>query len=184
MGVFSQALPAYGLAVGNIAIHKDSSFTARADASLRAGQKAEILAVTQQEHEDNAQKQLFRWWKIKTPAGKVGWVFGDGFAILERRQNLPQGLRFLHDTRQNFGSGFDNCKLWFGVIAGQDLAAGSRFMGSNYLETYLILSNENDQSVFVPLSGESQFGRTMVDHLEIVETNGDEIPEILVQNLP
>lgn len=178
---FAQQLPAYGLAVGNIGIRADSSFTTRATEKLPAGQQAQIIGSTVREHEDNAQKQLFKWWKIKTLGGKTGWVYGDGFAVLEQKRHLPTGLRAYHLSKQNFGGSFDDCQLWFAVISGRDLAAGSNFMGSNYLETYLVLTNDNGQSIPIPLSGESQFGKTIVDHLEIVETNGDEVPEILVQ---
>lgn len=179
--VGAQAMPAYGLAIGDIRLYNDSTFSANSQHILRSGQRAAVIDATQLEHEDSAQKQLFKWWKVKSQAGKMGWVYGDGFAVVEQKENLPSGLQKYHLSPQKFGAGFEQAELWFAIIGGKDLAAGSNFMGSNYLETYLVLSNATDRSIFVPLSGESQFGKTMVDHLEIAEINGDALPEILIQ---
>lgn len=174
-------IPAFGMGIGDNSIHQDSSFSSSATAILAGGENAKILSRSSKQHDDNSQKQLFYWYQIETASGKVGWVYGDGFAIPEQKKLLPINLQKFQNTTQDFGNGFSDMKMWFGVISGRDLGSSSNFMGSYYLETYLILTATNGKSLYVPLSGESFFGKTIVDHFEISEVNGNNQPEIIVQ---
>ncbi|NNE29872.1 MAG: SH3 domain-containing protein [Saprospiraceae bacterium] len=179
----AQDTPPYGILVNNSQLHTDSSFSTATSTLAYAGEKVIILESTASWLEDDSQKQLFPWWKVQTSKGDEGWVFGDALAVRDNKENLPQGLHASHESQIDFGRGFETSELWFGVIAGSDMAAGLSILPKSYLETYLVITNPDDACIFLPLSGESTFGKTVVDFLDICETTGDDRPEIIVQKI-
>ena len=63
-------------------LYPDSTFFAHSNIFYEEGTLFEVLKETRFEHEDEAQNQKFKWYQVKAPDDKIGWVYGDGLAVV------------------------------------------------------------------------------------------------------
>jgi len=170
-----------GVVVNTMTIHRDSTFAKPLDDVFRAGDLVQIIGETKKEHEDDAQKQLYKWYQVRSQNGQTGWVFGDGLAIKEQVQLLPKLLAPHQYTKYKFTSGFEKSMIWFASILGRDANNGFGILGKGYQETYLMITNDLGNTLQVPITGYSQFGERTLDAFSIQEITNDQSPEIILQ---
>ena len=170
-----------GIALSNTSTFSDSSYTSATNGFFKEGSLLTIIQETVLEHEDDAQKQLFKWYRVKAGDGSTGWVFGDALLIKEKENLIPAALKPYLYRKFRFNSGFENSMIWFGSLVGRD-NFGAQMMSNNYEESYLIITNEQARSVFIPIASISQFGESKILSFAIQELTGDQIPDFVLQN--
>ncbi len=170
-------------ALNKVSLYPDSSYDQQAFQSLPAGVLLEVLDETVEEREDASQNQKFKWYKVRSPKGKEGWVFGDGLAVILPTKSIDPKLHSFHKQKYRFASGFGLAVLWIGGIEGHDNFYEKDYMNPVYKEHYIILTNEQGQCVFVNCSSENAQGKMYVKHLQFLDTTADEEPELLLQTV-
>jgi hypothetical protein len=164
-----------------VSLYPDSSYDKQAFQSLPAGILLEVLDESSSEQEDASQNQKFKWYKVRSPKGMEGWVFGDGLAVILPESSIDPKLRSFHKQKYRFASGFGLAVLWIGGIEGHDNFHEKDYMNPVYREHYIILTNEQGQCVFINCSSENAQGKMQVRHLQFLDTTSDEEPELLLQ---
>lgn len=170
-----------GIALSNTSTFTDSSYTSATNGFFKEGTLLTIVEETALEHEDDAQKQLFKWYRVKAKNGTMGWVFGDALLIKEKENLIPKTLKPYLYRKFRFNSGFENSMIWFGSLVGRD-NFGAQMMSNSYEEAYLIITNEKARSVFIPIASVSQFGESRIKTFSIQELTGDQVPDFVLQN--
>ncbi len=169
-----------GIVLSNNTIFSDSSYTSPSNQYFKAGTLLTVLSETKLEHEDNGQKQLFKWYKVKSNNGKTGWIFGESLLIKEKENFIPQALKSYCYRKFSFNSGFEKSMVWFGSVIGRD-NFGSKMMSNVYEESYLIITNDKGRSVYIPITSSSQFGESTVETFAIQELTGDQTQDFVLQ---
>ncbi len=167
-----------GLAVNNLWLCPDTSFATATTHFVAAGSLVQILGKSAAEQLDRDQNQQFFWYKIETRDGKKGWVFGDGLAIFQPVENLPDALKKWQNKPISLGAGFEDAQFWLAQIEGHD---SKEYHFEFYGEYYFVVTNAAGQSVFLRYAGQSAMGGTSLQHLFISDLTGDGRPEIALE---
>ena len=69
-------------ALGNLGLYKDSTFSSNTVAFYKEGELFRLLGETKQLHEDDTQRQLYKWYRVQAQNGKIGWLFGDMAVVM------------------------------------------------------------------------------------------------------
>ncbi len=169
-----------GTALNALTIYSDSSYTQPTRYSFTAGQLLEIIGETELEHEDDAQNQTFKWYKVRMEGGREGWVFGDGLAVVIPSENLSESVKAYHKKKMKFGIGFENAVVWMAAIEGHDNFHANSLLNPIYQEAYIVVTNHRGKSVHIHYGGESTQGLSGVEEMQFQELNGDLIPELVL----
>ena len=78
------------VALGNLGLFADSTFASNTVSFHKEGEIFRFLDMTKQLHEDDAQKQLFPWYKVETTSGKIGWLYGDIVVVILPRFKVTE----------------------------------------------------------------------------------------------
>ncbi|MBP7273056.1 MAG: hypothetical protein KA974_04405 [Saprospiraceae bacterium] len=169
-------------ALSSIALYPDSTFTKPATASVREGELLEVLAESRSEHEDSSQDQRFRWYQVRTIKGDVGWVFGDGVAVmLPDAQKIEPAIQLLNKQNLRFDNGFEQTFSWVAAVDGHDNGSEKEWLNPAYHEQYIVLTNTQKRSVHIPIAGESVKGKFMPANIWLHDVTGDSIAEIIIE---
>jgi predicted Fe-Mo cluster-binding NifX family protein len=166
--------------LGSVTLCADSAFASAMNVFFEEGELFEIIGETQKEHDDKNQNQKFKWYKIKAKNQKTGWVFGDALAVINNGI-LPAELLAFHKKNFKFSNGFENALCWIAEINGSESKLASAMMNPIYKETYLVITNDNGNSVLVNLSGESVSSEYRLKSLTIKDLTEDKSNEIIVE---
>jgi len=179
-----QILPAYpATALNTVTLYPDSSFFEHSSIVYEEGALFEVLGETRYEQEDAAQNQKFKWYLVKTPDGKKGWIFGDGLAVLLPKEEVKDDLKKYHRQKIVYANGEEAFTAWIASIEGRDNLHEEEHLNPLYKEQYLVLTSPLKKSVHIQLSGFSAMGSNELQQLRFTDINGDNIAEIvLVRN--
>ncbi len=174
-------------ALSNLALYSDSTFSSNSIGFYKEGDLFKQIGTTKGFHEDDSQKQLFRWYQVEAIDGKRGWVFGDGVAVMLADLKVSEAMASVYKRRFDFSrkgeeNGFGNAIIWVGSVYGHDIT-NKRFVKPSYREEYLVLTNEKGKSLIEIINGNNLFGSTHLQKIEIEDTNEDEVPEIILQKI-
>ncbi len=172
-----------GTSLQTLRLYSDSTFAKPTRDRLPIGQIVSIIGESELEHEDDAQKQTFKWFRIRTLQGQEAWVFGDGLAVSVAPERLSPAVREFQHQQLHFGTGFEKAIVWAAVVDGHDNFHANTLLNPVYYESYLVLTNAQGRSVPIYYGGESTQGRSEVQQMQFQELTGDDAPElILLQN--
>ena len=179
-----QILPTYpATALNTVTLYPDSSFFEHSSVVYEEGALFEVLRETRYEHEDAAQNQKFKWYLVKTPDGKKGWIFGDGLAVLLPKDEIKEDLKKYHQQAIVYANGEDPLVAWIASIEGRDNLHEEEHLNPLYKEQYLVLTSPLKKSVHIQLSGFSAMGSNELQQVRFTDINGDDIAEVvLVRN--
>ncbi len=163
----------------NTRLYSDSSYSKPTELILTEGSIAELIQQTEQHYPDNAQKQLFKWYKIRQDS-KEGWVYGDEALLSMPFFKLTEVLKPFHLKKINLGRGFENALCWFASLEGSDIRKNLR-QNAEYQETYMIISPPFGKSLFIPIGIKSSENSTQVTKLFIRDVTEDEVEDILLE---
>ncbi len=167
--------------LSGVNIYPDSTFEKQSNGSFKVGQLLEVIGETKLEHEDASQDQRFKWYKVRSPKGKEGWVFGDGIAVIMPDNQIEQNLKSYHKKKYHFNNGFEKSVLWIGGVEGRDNFHKKALLNPLYKEYYIVITNESGNCVFINYSGENARGQMNLRYILFNDTTGDKSPEILIQ---
>ncbi len=168
--------------VSAVRIYNDSTFTRPSENQLAEGELLEIVAESVREHDDNAQNQTFKWYRIKTMRGLQGWVFGDNIAVVMPEQYVEQNLRSFYKKTFRFDNGFQDAIAWVAAVNGRDnLHRVSDFLNPPYKEFYLVLTNAVGKCVQINYGGANESGRKELQNIFLQDLTTNGIDEVIVE---
>ncbi len=166
-----------GIALSNVRFYADSSFLKPTDWQFEKGTLFQVIGETYAEHDDNAQEQTFKWYRLQSPKGLIGWIQGDAVAVIVPEQRLDPALRHLHRRQSVFTSGFEQAVIWIAAVNGHDKMHGKAYLNPPYSEIYTVITNDQWRSVFLHCGRTSQSGHTAVRSLTLEDVTGDQFPD-------
>ena len=95
-------------ALNKVILYQDSSFFDHSSVVYEEGALFSILGESRFEHEDAAQNQKFKWYYVRTPDQKKGWIFGDGIAVIQPADEI-NGISYKYHLKE---IQHDNCLLY------------------------------------------------------------------------
>ncbi len=164
-----------------VTLYTDSTFSKPSKLHFKSGALFEILGETKMEHEDDAQNQKFKWFKVKSQDGQSGWIFGDALATILPDSEVTATLSSFHKKNYAFNNGFENAVTWIATIEGRDNFHKRDYLNPPYKETYLVITNDRGRSVHINIGGVNARGKFDLKQAKLHDTTGDHIPEFLVQ---
>ncbi len=168
------------VSLSKVVFFSDTSLSKQTNVLFDEGELFEIIGESKLEHDDKDQTQRFKWYKLKARNKQTGWAFGDAIAVIEQEKQ-PESLLGFHQQKWQFDNGFENAISWIAAVNGTEIKTSSALVNPEYNETYLIISNEKGNSVFINLSGQSINGEATLKTLLIQDITGDITPEIIVE---
>jgi hypothetical protein len=168
------------VSLGKVVFFSDTILSRPTDQLFEEGELFEVLAESGLEHEDKDQSQKFKWYKVKAKNNNIGWIFGDAVALTERTK-LPEIIQKINKKRFHFDNGFENAIVWVASINGTEVKTSSSMVNPFYVEQYLVITNENGNSVFISLSGQSIGGEYSSKSIDFQDVTNDSIYEIVLE---
>jgi hypothetical protein len=169
------------VSVSRVILFSDSSYTKQTATAYPEGELFEILSTTFNQHFDNDQRQKFKWFRVRTPDRRVGWVFGDGLARPIADNSIENRFKNFHKKDISLNNGFEKSVSWIASLDGTDHLYEAEARNPLYNETYLVITNDRKHSVFVHIGGSGSHGKTLASLLEINDITGDKVPDVLLQ---
>ncbi len=169
-------------ALNKVSLYTDSSFSHQTNTFFREGELFEVLSESKLEHEDDAQNQKFKWYKVRTQNNQEGWIFGDGIALIVPDHEITPHLRSFHKQRFEFDNGFEKSVMWIASIEGHDNFHEEDYLNPTYKEFYIVITNERGRSVHVNFGGISAMGKSELRDFQLTDVTGDSVPDFIVEN--
>ena len=169
------------IALGKVTLYADSSFFKHSNTIFEEGEFFEIVGQSRKEQDDKDQNQQYRWYKIKTLKGQIGWIFGDGLAVIMPEKLIDYSLRPYHKKQYSFGSGFDKSTLWIGALEGHDKNGSKKLLNNLYGEYYIVVTNEKGQSAILNYAEYSATSKGALKNAIIQDITDDNTPEIILE---
>ena len=101
------------------------------------------------EHEDEAQNQRFKWYQVKGPDDKIGWIYGDGLATALSTDEIPNALQEFHRRQFNFSDDLAATTIWIAGIEGKDNFYEDDYLNPSYKEYYIVLTSRLGKSYYI-----------------------------------
>lgn len=175
-----QILPARpATALNKVTLYPDSTFFAHSSTFYEEGTLFEVINETRFEYEDEAQNQKFKWYEVKTPDNKTGWIFGDGLAVIMANADITPALKEYHLRTFNFSEDLEKVTIWVASIEGKDNFHEEDYLNPLYKELYLVLTSNLGKSYHIQLAGESAMGSSELRAFHLKDMTEDDVPELL-----
>lgn len=175
-----QTLPSRpGTALNKVILYPDSSFFAHSNIFYEEGTLFEVLKETRFEHEDEAQNQKFKWYQVKAPDDKIGWIYGDGLAVVVPTADILPALSNFHLRKFNFSEELIETTIWIAGIEGKDNFHEDDYLNPLYKEYYLVLTSRLGKSYHIQFAGESAMGQSKLQEFILQDLTADNIPELV-----
>lgn len=176
-----QTLPAKpATALNKVILYSDSTFFVHSNTFYEEGTLFEIIGETRFEHEDEAQNQKFKWYQVKTPDEKTGWIFGDGIAVMVPESEIIAPLKPYHLKTFDFKEDVENVITWVAYIEGKDNFHKDDYLNPLYKEFYLVVTGQLGKSVHIQYAGSSAMGSSELQDFLVKDLTDDNIPEIIL----
>lgn len=166
------------IAIGVSSLHSDTALHLQTNTIIEDGTIVEILATSKTLHFDKDEKQKFYWYKVRTPQKQEGWVFGDALATFAMPSSLDTLTMPFLLQRKNFSAAFSDALMWYAAIKGVDIKGSQT---SEYFEQYLVITNQQANSVALYLSGKGIEGEQRLRSLVLQDLTHDNLPEVVIE---
>jgi len=145
-------------ALNKVVLYSDSSFFQHSSIVYEEGDLFEVLKETRYEHEDAAQNQKFKWFYVRTPDEKEGWIYGDGLAVIQPLDEIQGAIKKYHQKEIDYSGKGEPIFTWIASIEGKDNFHEEDHLNPLYKEQYLVLTSPLKKSAHIQLSGQSAMG--------------------------
>lgn len=172
-----------GTTLNKAALYPDSTYASSTQTTYPLGTLFEVIGETTLEHEDDSQNQRFKWYKVKGPDQKTGWIFGDELAVIADDEVVDHELKTIHKFRQRFDNGFERSVCWVAIVQGRDNFHKRNMLNPLYSEKYIVITNDRGRSVYIRYGGQSTAGERKVVSADFYDASGDDYPEIFLQTI-
>lgn len=170
-----------GTSLNPVQLFKDSTSDYPTGIAFLGGHLFEILSETVNEYEDDSQNQKFKWYEVKAPDGRTGWLYGDGLAVMVKADRITPELKRFHKQKFSFDNGFENATAWVAMIEGRDNFHKQDYLNPVYNEKYLVITNPENRSVHINIGGVNARGKYHLKSMELADVTGDGISEFITQ---
>ncbi len=178
--LYGQILPARpATALNKVTLYPDSTFFAHSSTFYEEGTLFEVLNETRFEYEDEAQNQKFKWYEVKTPDNKTGWIYGDGLAVIMPESEITSALKPYHLRTFNLSEELEETTVWVASIEGKDNFHEEDYLNPLYKELYLVLTSNLGKSYHIQFAGESAMGSNELRAFRLDDLTEDNVPELL-----
>ncbi len=167
-------------ALNKVILYQDSSFLDHSSTTYEEGALFNVLEESRYEHEDAAQNQKFKWYFVRTPDNKKGWIFGDGLAVIQPIDEIKGILSNYHLKEIPYDNSEEQLTAWIATIEGRDNMHEEDHLNPIYKEQYLVLTSPLKKSIHIQLSGVSAMGSNELKQLRFTDINGDSIAEVIL----
>lgn len=174
-----------GITVSPIRFYSDSSFAGSTNITFTEGELFEIIGQSKKEHFDNTQTQTFRWYKVRSLAGQIGWIYGDNFAVVIPNNQVDTVLKPFFKTEAHFDNGFENAVIWAASVQGHDESVTKKTSDISpiYKEMYLIVTNDKGRSITLNYANDNESGKKLLKKLYIKDVTDNKIDEIITETV-
>ncbi len=178
--LYGQILPTRpATALNKVTLYPDSTFFAHSSTFYEEGTLFEVLSETRFEYEDEAQNQKFKWYEVKAPDNKTGWIYGDGLAVIIPDSEITSALKEYHLKTFNFSEDLAETTVWVASIEGKDNFHEEDYLNPLYKEFYLVLTSNLGKSYHIQFAGESAMGSNELRAFHLKDLTEDNVPELL-----
>ncbi len=174
--------PRSATALNKVVLYQDSSFFQHSSVIYEEGDLFEVLDETRYEHEDAAQNQKFKWFYVRTPDNKEGWIYGDGLAVIQPIDEIQGTIKAYHQKEIAYSGKDETIFSWIASIEGKDNFHEEDHLNPLYKEQYLVLTSPLKKSAHILLSGQSAMGINTLHRLNFSDINEDGVVEVIVEN--
>ena len=165
------------ITVSSVRFYADSSFTKSTETTFTEGELFEILSETWKEHFDNTQTQTFKWYKVRSLNGQIGWLFGDNLAVVIPELLVDEHLKPYYKKEAHFDNGFENSLLWMAASEGHDV----KKTNPAYKELYFIITNDRGKSVSVNYSNINDLSKKYLQSIHFQDVTDNKTDEIIIE---
>ena len=170
------------ISVSATRMYSDSMYTAQTEKKFNEGDLFEIIGETTNEHSDNTQNQTFKWYRVRTLNGEVGWVFGDNLATILPEYLTDSPLRSFYKRAVRFDNGFENAIMWVASTDGHDDKFKTQsLLNPAYKEFYLVITNSQGKSVSINYANISETGKRDVVSFFLKDVTDNGINELIFE---
>jgi Bacterial SH3 domain len=168
--------------VSPVRLYADSSYSKQTETTFTEGELLEVLAETGKEHLDNTQNQSFKWYKVRTTSGTIGWIFGDNLAVVLPEYLVDAPLRPFFKKSAKFDNGFEKATVWVAGTDGHDVKE-QKIIPSNpsYKEFYLVVTNERGKCVILNYANDSETAKKELQSIYFQDLTENKIDEIILE---
>jgi hypothetical protein len=168
--------------VSPVRLYADSTFTKSTETTYSEGELFEVIGETKLEHFDNSQNQTFRWYKVKSMAGVVGWILGDNLAVVTPERYVEKELKPFYKKEYHFDNGFEKAIVWVAVTEGHDDKYSEKtYLNPAYKEFYLVVTNDKGKCTFLNYANVSETGRKELQSVHFQDVTDNKIDEIILE---
>lgn len=168
--------------VSPVRLYADSSYTKQTETTFTEGELLEVLGESSREHLDNTQNQTFKWYKVRTPTGTIGWIFGDNLAVVLPEYLVDVPLRPFYKKSAHFDNGFEKATVWVAGTDGHDVKDPKQpQLNPMYKEFYLVVTNERGQCVVLNYANASETAKKDVQSIYFQDLTDNKIDEIILE---
>ena len=168
--------------ISPVRLYADSSYTKQTETTFTEGELFEVLGETGQEHLDNTQNQTFKWYKVRTTSGIVGWIFGDNLAVVLPEYLVDAPLRPYFKKTARFDNGFEKATVWVAGTDGHDLKDPKNWQqNTQYKEFYLVVTNERGKCVVLNYANASETAKKDIQSIHFQDLTENKIDEIIIE---
>ncbi len=170
------------ISVSATRMYADSSYTSPTETKFNEGDLFEILNESKEEHSDNTQNQTFKWFRVRTMTGEVGWLFGDNIATLVPEYLTDAPLRPFYKKQAHFDNGFENAIVWVAATDGHDDKFKTQpKLNPTYKEFYLVITNAQGKSVSTNYANISETAKRDVVSFFLKDVTANGIDELIFE---
>ena len=167
-------------ALNKVILYSDSSFFVHSNTFYEEGTLFEVIGETAYEYEDDAQNQKFKWYQVNAADGKIGWIYGDGLAVIIPKSETPPLLKPYYLETLDFSGDLGKATVWVASIEGKDNFHKEDYLNPLYKEFYLVITSQLGKSIPIQYAGMSAMGSDELGHFAVRDITGDNIPEIIL----
>jgi hypothetical protein len=169
------------VSLGVTALHSDTALHTQTNVIFKDAELFEIVAESKALHFDKDENQKFKWYKVKTLKGQIGWLFGDAVAVVCNPNDLDNTTQALHQQKFNFGSNFGEAMLWFAKVRGIDVKGNQQLVNPTFYEQYAIITNDIGKSFSIYLAGRGLEGIQTLKTLTVQDFNANNSDDLIIE---
>ena len=168
--------------VSPVRLYADSTYSKTTETTYSEGELLEVIGETRLEHFDNSQNQTFRWYKVKSMTGIIGWIFGDNLAVVTPERFVENSLKIFYKKEYHFDNGFEKSLVWVAATEGHDdKYNGKVYLNPAYKEFYLVITNDKGKCTFLNYANVSETGKKDLQSVHFQDVTDNKIDEIILE---
>lgn len=165
--------------ISPVRLYADSSYAKATEVTFSEGELFEVFAESKNEHFDNTQNQTFKWFKVRSFDGKIGWIFGDNLAIVLPEPQVSYSIKRFFKKEVRFDNGFEKAVIWAASIEGHD--ENRDVSQLDYKEFYLVITNERGKCAILNYGNTSETVQKELQSIHFQDVTENNVDDIIIE---